>query len=178
MACWKHGWTQPPTFEMEMGFELEMPRQHSTNPGQTLAWRHHLNQPAMPAPQWQWHSDWNAASKSPLARRKTQIDVLLSQKMQPEHSCPGHRARNSDSTSIYYYEIRELKKTFKFNSGNPNYLPEVSFKWKKNGPKLVNFTPDRIKQIDKRIVWGEISTWSKDWNCKQKLKAVQQKFNG
>ena len=28
---------------------------------------------------------------------------------------PGHRARNSDSTSIYYYEIRELKKTFKFN---------------------------------------------------------------
>ena len=41
---------------------------------------------------------------------------------------PGHRARNSDSTSIYYYEIRELKKTFKFNSGNPNYLPEVSFK--------------------------------------------------
>ena len=89
---------------------------------------------------------------------------------------PGHRARNSDSTSIYYYEIRELKKTFKFNSGNPNYLPKVSFKWKKNGPKLVNFTPDRIKQIDKRIVWGEISTLSKD--CTQKLEAVQQKFNG
>ena len=77
------------------------------------------------------------------------------------HIRPGHRARNSDSTSIYYYEIRELKKTFKFNSGNPNYLPEVSFKWKKNGPKLVGFTPDRIKQIDKRIVRGEIYTWSK-----------------
>ena len=40
----------------------------------------------------------------------------------------GHRVRNSDSTSIYYYKIRELKKTFKFDSGNPNYLPEVSFK--------------------------------------------------
>ena len=75
------------------------------------------------------------------------------------HGRPGHRARNSDSTSIYYYKIRELKKTFKFNSGNPNYLPKVSFKWKKNGPKLINFTPDKIKQIDKRIVWGEISTW-------------------
>ena len=42
---------------------------------------------------------------------------------------PGHRARNSDSTSIHYYDIRELKKTFKFNSGISNYLPEVSLKW-------------------------------------------------
>ena len=41
---------------------------------------------------------------------------------------PGHRARNSDSTSIHYYDIRELKKTFKFNSGISNYLPEVSLK--------------------------------------------------
>ena len=32
----------------------------------------------------------------------------------------GHLARKSDSTSIHYYEIRELKKTFKFNSSNPN----------------------------------------------------------
>ena len=33
----------------------------------------------------------------------------------PPGAAVGHRARNSDSTSIYYYEIRELKKTFKFN---------------------------------------------------------------
>ena len=46
----------------------------------------------------------------------------------------GHRDRNSDYTSIHYYIIRELKKTFKFNSGNPNYLPEVSFKRKKKAP--------------------------------------------
>ena len=25
-------------------------------------------------------------------------------------------------SGIHYYEIRELKKSFKFNSGNPNYL--------------------------------------------------------
>ena len=44
------------------------------------------------------------------------------------YSSPGHLAGNSDSTSIHYYEIRELKKNFKFFSGNPNYFPEVSFK--------------------------------------------------
>ena len=47
-------------------------------------------------------------------------------------SSQGHREGNSDSTSIHYDEIRE--ETFKFNSGNLNYLPEVSFKWKKDGP--------------------------------------------
>ena len=40
-------------------------------------------------------------------------------------STTGHRARDSDSTSIHYCEIWKLKKTFMLNSGNPNYSPEL-----------------------------------------------------
>ena len=40
-------------------------------------------------------------------------------------SLPGHRARNSDSTTIHYCKIWKLKKTFVLNSGNPNYFPEL-----------------------------------------------------
>ena len=87
-----------------------------------------------------------AHSSSSLARRRWRRSALLdraSLRLLPPTSgdcgrgCrpPGAPGRNSDSTSTYYYEIRELKKTFKFNSGNLNYLPEVSFQEKKKWPQ-------------------------------------------
>ena len=61
------------------------------------------------------------------------------------HISPGHRAMNSDSTSIHYCEIRKLKKTFMLNSGIRTISQNwwlVSFKWKRKWPRLINFTPD------------------------------------
>ena len=73
----------------------------------------------------------------------------------------GHRARNSDSTSIHYCEIWKLKKTFMLNLTISQNWWLASFKWKRKWPRLVNFTPDNSSQIDKRIVWDKFSTWSR-----------------
>ena len=95
---------------------------------------------------------------------------------------PGHLARNSDSTSIHYCEIWKLKKPFiiKFHDQfrqSELFLTQIprTDVWsvlseKETGPDLgwlVNFTPD------KHIIWVEISTWSKDWNCTQKLENIK-----
>ena len=59
-----------------------------------------------------------------FSKLESKVEAALHELLADERRL-GHRARNSDSTSIHYCEIWKLKKTFMLNLGHPNYFPEL-----------------------------------------------------